>query len=93
MHASAEQAPFADASFDLAISEYGASIWSDPYAWIQEAVRLLRPGGQLIFLVNSVLLMLTVPDDDGRPATERMLRPYFDMHPDFYQVSAHRLVI
>jgi hypothetical protein len=42
-------------------------------------VRLLRPGGQLIFLVNSVLLMLTVPDDDGRPATERMLRPYFDM--------------
>lgn len=27
----AEQTPFADASFDLAISEYGASIWCDPY--------------------------------------------------------------
>src|SRR5947209_8062092 len=29
------------------------------------------PGGRLIFLVNSVLLMLAVPDEDGRPATER----------------------
>ena len=58
IHASAEQAPFADARFDLAISEYGASIWCDPYRWIPEAARLLRPGGQLIFLVNSVLLML-----------------------------------
>jgi SAM-dependent methyltransferase len=43
IHASAEQTPFADASFDLAISEYGASIWCDPYAWIPEAARLLRP--------------------------------------------------
>ena len=36
---SAEQAPFADASFDLAISEYGASIWCDPFTWIPR-----RPG-------------------------------------------------
>jgi SAM-dependent methyltransferase len=80
IHASAEDAPFADASFDLAISEYGASIWCDPYAWIPEAARLLRPRGQLIFLVNSVLFMLTVPDTDDQPATERLLRPYFGMH-------------
>src|SRR5450755_3590337 len=80
LHASAEQAPFADASFDLAISEYGASIWCDPYAWIPEAARLLRPGGQLIFLVHSVQLILTVPDQDDLPATERLLRPYFGMH-------------
>ncbi len=93
LHASAEQAPFADASFDLAISEYGASIWCDPYAWIPEAARLLRPGGQLIFLVNSVLLMLTIPDQDGQPATERLLRPYFGMHrfewPDDDSVEFH----
>ena len=80
LQASAEQAPFADASFDLAISEYGASIWCDPYAWIPEAARLLRPGGQLIFLVNSVLLMLTVPDQNDLPATEQLLRPQFGMH-------------
>jgi len=93
IHASAEQAPFADASFDLAISEYGASIWCDPYAWIPEAARLLRPGGQLIFLVNSVLLMLTMPDTDDQPAAERLLRPYFGMHrfewPDDESVEFH----
>jgi SAM-dependent methyltransferase len=93
LHASAEQAPFADGRFDLAISEYGASIWCDPYAWIPEAARLLRPGGQLIFLVNSVLFMLTVPDTDGLPATERLLRPYFGMHrfewPDDESVEFH----
>ena len=93
IHASAEQAPFADASFDLAISEYGASIWCDPYTWIPEAARLLRPGGQLIFLVNSVLLMLTVPDADDQPAAGQLLRPYFGMHrfewPDDESVEFH----
>jgi SAM-dependent methyltransferase len=93
IHASAEQAPFADASFDLAISEYGASIWCDPRTWIPEAARLLRPGGQLIFLVNSVLFMLTVPNAADQPATERLLRPYFGMHrfewPDDESVEFH----
>jgi SAM-dependent methyltransferase len=93
IHASAEQAPFADASFDLAISEYGACIWCDPYAWIPEAARLLRPGGELIFLGNSVLQMLTIPDEDGLPCTDRLIRPYFGMHrfewPDDPSVEFH----
>jgi SAM-dependent methyltransferase len=93
IQADAEQAPFADARFDLAISEYGASIWCDPLTWIPEAARLLRPGGELIFLVNSPLLMLAVPDEDGQPATERLLRPYFGMHrfdwPDDDSVEFH----
>ena len=54
---------------------------------------LLRPGGQLIFLVNSVLLMLTVPDADDQPAAERLLRPHFGMHwfdwPDDESVEFH----
>lgn len=41
----AEQLPFPDASFDLAVSEYGASIWCDPYAWIPEAARVPRESG------------------------------------------------
>ena len=55
IEANAEDVPLPDASFDLAISEYGASIWCDPYKWIPEAARLLRPGGELIFLRNSTL--------------------------------------
>src|SRR5215211_5671721 len=77
----AEQTPFADESFDFAISEYGAAIWCDPYRWIPEAARLLRPGGRLSFLGNSVLLMLTTPlGDEDAPVTEQLERPLFGMH-------------
>jgi SAM-dependent methyltransferase len=79
-HGNAETTPFPDASFDLVISEYGASIWCDPYRWIPEAARLLRPGGRLHFLVNSPWLMLFMEDDGNTPAGERLLRPYFGMH-------------
>jgi SAM-dependent methyltransferase len=71
--AAAEAPPFDDESFDLIISEYGASIWSDPYLWVPQAARLLRRGGELVFLVNGTLLMLCVPDLEGLPA-ERSLR-------------------
>ncbi len=77
----AEQTPFPDASFDFAISEYGAAIWCDPYRWIPEAARLLRPGGRLHFLGNSTLLMLASrTDDEDAPVTERLERPLFGMH-------------
>jgi len=93
VQASAEQVPLAEESFDLAISEYGASIWCDPYRWIPEAARLLRPGGRLVFLVNSALLMLFAPDEDGVPAGDRLLRPYFGMRrfewPDDDSVEFH----
>ena len=61
IHGNAESVPLPDASFDLAISEYGVSIWADPYRWIPEASRLLRPGGELVFLVNGTLWVLTCP--------------------------------
>jgi SAM-dependent methyltransferase len=81
LHGNAEQVPYPDASFDLAISEYGASIWCDPYLWIPEAARLLRPGGELIFLVNAVLAILCDPDEGEEvPIGERLARPYFGLH-------------
>jgi SAM-dependent methyltransferase len=78
VEASAEAVPLADASFDLVLSEYGASIWCDPAAWIPEAARLLRPGGRLIFLRNSTLAILCSPDEDDR-VVERLVRPQFEM--------------
>jgi len=78
VHADAERPPLRDAAFDLVISEYGASIWCDPYRWVPQAARLLRPGGRLTFLRNSTLLMLCVPDVGS--AGERLLRPQAGLH-------------
>lgn len=66
------------ASADLVVSEYGASIWVDPRRWVPEAARLLRPGGDLVFLRNSTLVILCSPDEGQ--ANERLLRPQFGMH-------------
>jgi SAM-dependent methyltransferase len=78
IEANAEDVPLPDASFDLALSEYGASIWCDPYKWIPEAARLLRPGGELVFLCNSPLSIVCSPDV-GK-LSERLERPQFGMH-------------
>ncbi|HEX7949372.1 MAG TPA: class I SAM-dependent methyltransferase [Candidatus Limnocylindrales bacterium] len=90
----AEHVPYPDASFDVAISEYGAALWADPYAWIPEAARLLRPGGRLVLLTNSLLLALCLEEHEADdPAKERLLRPMFGMHrivwPDDTAVEFH----
>jgi SAM-dependent methyltransferase len=76
----AEAVPYPDGSFDLAISEYGASIWADPYRWVPEAARLLRPGGRLIFLVTGLILALCMKEEDDVPATAELVRQYFGIH-------------
>jgi SAM-dependent methyltransferase len=81
VQADAEAVPLRAGSFDLAISEYGASIWCDPYRWIPEAARLLRPGGELIFLAGSALMIACSPEfDSDAPVTDRLVRDYFGMH-------------
>ena len=77
VEAPAESVPLPDASFDVAVSEYGASLWADPRKWIPEAARLLRPGGRLLFLTNSVLAHLCTPDLDDAPVTNELQRPQF----------------
>jgi SAM-dependent methyltransferase len=67
-----------DACADLVVSEYGASIWVDPYRWIPEAARLLRPGGRLAFLGNSTLVILCSQNEGA--ATTELHRPMFGMH-------------
>jgi SAM-dependent methyltransferase len=80
IHGNAERVPYPDATFDFAISEYGACLWADPERWVPEAARLLRPGGRLAFLTNSEILMLCAKDDENEPAEERLLRPAFGMY-------------
>ena len=85
-----EEVPLPDASFDLVLSEYGASLWADPYLWIPEAARLLRPGGRVIFLTNSTVSVLCMSMDG---VGEQLVRPQFELGkwawPDTHEVEFH----
>mgnify|MGYP001818343948 CR=1 FL=1 len=78
-HGNAETVPAPDESFDFAINEYGAAIWCEPETWLREAYRLLRPGGQLVFLANHPMLMACAPES-GAAVGDRLARPYFGLH-------------
>jgi SAM-dependent methyltransferase len=75
IEAPGERVPLPDASFDLAVSEFGASLWADPALWVAEAARLLRPGGRLVFLTNSFISYLCAIDEGG--TSETLQRPQF----------------
>lgn len=77
-HASAESVPEPDASFDLAVSEYGAAIWCDPEVWLREAWRLLRPGGACAFLGNHPLTLCTSPEDGSLPVGTELVQDWFE---------------
>jgi SAM-dependent methyltransferase len=72
-----EDVPFEDESFDVVHSEYGASIWADPYLWIPEAARLLRPGGRLIFMRNSTIQILCMALEGVK---DQLQRPQRGLH-------------
>lgn len=74
----AEVTGMPDASFDFAVSEYGASIWCPADKWLPEAWRILRPGGKLVFLGNHPLSLICSPLD-GSPAERILHRPYRGM--------------
>jgi SAM-dependent methyltransferase len=78
VEAPGENVPLPDESFDLVHSEHGAAVWADPYRWIPEAARLLRPGGRLIFIKGTPLVLLCSPDNGG--ISTELQRPYFGMY-------------
>jgi ubiquinone/menaquinone biosynthesis C-methylase UbiE len=93
VEAPGEDVPLPDASFDLAFSEYGASLWADPQKWIAEAARLLRPGGRLVFLTNSMLSHLCTPDLDEDQIANVLVRPLFGQYrtkwPEYPGIEYH----
>jgi SAM-dependent methyltransferase len=77
--ANVEDVPFDRGSFDLALSEYGASVWCDPRRWLPEAHRLLRPDGRLIFFTSGAILMTCTPQDGGS-AERTLVNDYFNRY-------------
>lgn len=79
VYANAEEVPYDRDSFDLAVSEYGVSLWSDPRNWLPEAYRLLRPEGRLVFFAVASMLLTCTPASGGA-AEDRLVRSYFDRY-------------
>jgi len=77
VRASAEELPFADESFDLIFCDHGATSFTDPAVTIPGCARVLRPGGLLVFSINTPFISVCWGDDDAPPGRE-LRRPYFD---------------
>lgn len=74
--ADAEQLPFPDAAFDIVTSRIAPHHFPQPELFVQEAARVLRPGGRFVFSVTHPFrwCFLDAPGDEGLYACH----PYFD---------------
>jgi SAM-dependent methyltransferase len=89
-----EKLPFPDSSFDFAISEYGASLWADPYGWVPEAARVLKQGAELVFMTNHAFAICCSPDeeDEDAPLTGQLQRPYLGLSRTKWKFSSNEIV-
>ncbi|GAC55954.1 putative methyltransferase [Gordonia hirsuta DSM 44140 = NBRC 16056] len=78
--AGAEQLPFADASFDLVTSAFGAVPFvADSAQLMREASRVLRPGGRWVFATNHPMRWMFL--DDPGPEGLLVQLSYFNRTP------------
>lgn len=89
--ADAQQLPFAAPSFDLVVNQFGLMFLPDKQGGINEAFRVLQPGGHFVFttwdhapnmplfklLINDIIIPLFKGEDTGRFYT-----PFALHHPD-----------
>jgi len=78
-HGSAESLSFKDGSFDLVVADHGANRFADPYLWVPETARVLRPGGVLAFCGGTPLEVICLNDKTDTWDTT-LHRPYFGLH-------------
>jgi SAM-dependent methyltransferase len=76
---SADAVPLDDASFDLVVADHGANRFVDPYGFVPEVARLLRPGGVLAFS-GSTPFDWACWEQATDAMSERLQRDYFGMH-------------
>ena len=80
VQADAQHLPFADGSFDVACTAFGAVPFvADSARVMREVARVLRPGGRWVFATTHPLRWV-FPDDPG-PAGLTVATPYFDRSP------------
>jgi len=80
VQADARRLPFADGSFEIACSAYGAVPFvADPATVMAEVARVLRPGGRWVFAIGHPIRW-AFPDDPGAGGLTAT-RSYFDRTP------------
>jgi SAM-dependent methyltransferase len=79
VHASAEDVPLPDRSFDIVFCDHGAMTFADPYRTVPEAARLLRPGGLFAFSHHSPIETICWPLG-AKTVGEQLALDYFGMH-------------
>ena len=79
VHASAEDVPLPDRSFDIVFCDHGAMTFADPYRTVPEAARLVRPGGLFAFSHHSPIESIHWPLD-ADTVGDRLVLDYFGMH-------------
>lgn len=79
VHGSAESLPFPDGGFDVVFADHGANRFADPYLWVPECARVLRPGGLLAFSGGTAFEVMCF-DEEADTWTDRLERDYFGMH-------------
>jgi SAM-dependent methyltransferase len=78
---SAEELPFADASFDLVFCDHGAMGFADPDRTVPEVARILRPGGRFAFAIASPFLFMCWNPKSER-VDSRLHADWFGMRSD-----------
>lgn len=78
VQASAEELPFAAASFDTVFCDHGAMSFCDPAKTVREVARVLRPRGVLAFCVTNPLVYLTW-DEKKEKQSRRLHRSYDEL--------------
>lgn len=91
LQADARRLPFADESFDIACSAYGAVPFvADPRQVMAEVARVLRAGGRWAFAITHPIRW-AFPDDPGEEGLTAY-RSYFDRTPYVEEDAAGRAV-
>jgi len=78
VHASAEDVPLPDASFDIVFCDHGAMSFAEPDRTVPEAARLLRSGGILAFSHASPFWWLCW-NESADDVDAHLHRDYFDL--------------
>jgi len=76
--ASAESIPFAGGSFDIVLSDHGATTFARPERVLPEVARVLRPGGVFAFAITSPIRDICWAEDSDT-ISEKLELDYFGM--------------